>query len=58
MAKTLIETPFPSTAEVARKLGVSVDRVRSVERMVFRKAVRKAAGKAPVKRVKAPSARG
>jgi len=58
MAKTLIETPFPSTAEVARNLGVTGDRVRSVERMVFRKAVRKASGKTPMKRVKAPSARG
>ena len=36
MAKTLIEASFPSTAEVARKLGVSRSRVRNVERMVFR----------------------
>ena len=38
MPKTLIESPFPSTAEVARKLGVSRNRVRNVEQMVFRDA--------------------
>jgi hypothetical protein len=37
MPKTLIESPFPSTAEVA-KLGVSRNRVRNVEQMVFRDA--------------------
>ena len=30
MAKGLITTPFPSTAEVARKLGLSDSRIRSV----------------------------
>ena len=35
MAKTLIETPFPTTAEVARMIGVSPSRVRELERMVF-----------------------
>ncbi len=35
MARTLIETPFPTTAEVAKKLGLSDERVRSIERMVF-----------------------
>jgi hypothetical protein len=68
MAKTLIETPFPSTAEVARKLGVSGDRVRKVERMVFsdlasgqfssRKTGRKAVKRTTDERRKAPLARG
>jgi hypothetical protein len=35
MAKTLIKTPFPTTAEVARKLGVSLHRVRIIERRMF-----------------------
>jgi hypothetical protein len=35
MARTLIETPFPSTAEVARKMGVSRSRVRLLEQMLF-----------------------
>jgi hypothetical protein len=68
MAKTLIESPFPSTAEVARKLGVSHDRVRKVERMVFRdsvsgrliprKANRKTAKTTPRDREKLPPAHG
>jgi hypothetical protein len=31
MAKTLITSSFPSTAEVARKLGVSASRIQHVE---------------------------
>jgi hypothetical protein len=65
MAKTLIETPFPSTAEVARELGVSAARVRSLERMLYRDSVsdrpagRKNAARGAKKPApKAPRARG
>jgi len=68
MAKTLIEAPFPSTAEVARKIGVSPNRVRNVERMVFRdsasgqfisrKAGRKTGRTTIAERGKVPPARG
>jgi hypothetical protein len=33
--QTLIETPFPTTAEVTVMLGVSRERVRNIERMLF-----------------------
>ncbi|MGO9258685.1 MAG: hypothetical protein ACLQU1_20545 [Bryobacteraceae bacterium] len=34
MAKTLITTPFPTTEEVARILGVSQTRVRQIEALM------------------------
>lgn len=34
MAKTLIDTPFPTTAEVGKIFGASKDRVARLEQMV------------------------
>jgi hypothetical protein len=34
MAKALITTPFPSTAEVARKLGLAASRIRRVAELM------------------------
>jgi hypothetical protein len=51
MAKMLIDTPFPTTLEVAAMLGVPASRVREVEQMLLRSkasstAARKASRKA------------
>jgi hypothetical protein len=34
MSKTLIRTPFPSSAQVAEKLGLSASRARHIENLV------------------------
>lgn len=64
----LIETPFPTTTEVARALGVSLNRVRRIERMMYgdsaagqvtaRKTGRKAVRVTTVERAKLLPTRG
>jgi hypothetical protein len=62
MAKTLITTPFPTTEEVARILGLSQARVRQIEALMDRAAAedterRSRAAKKAWKRRRAESAR-
>ena len=45
MAKALITTSFPSTAEVARKLGVSASRIQHIEGLMDLKSDNTSGGK-------------